>query len=403
MAFTSEILLGLPADDRQATAWQAWLNAPIFVRPEIDYLNSTKALLPIAPKAGSRYPQYEAMMDQAYDRWLATVEERHDYGFANFGDTYNQSEGWSNNEYDLPFAHYLEFLRGGSPGWARLASLGARHMLDIDTCNFSANPDDLGKQYMHIQGHTGDFLPPFFRSKMAETTFLPSHCWVEGAVLHYLLGGEEGAAEVIRRTGLQFTRNLRDYDFVNMRECGWQIIHLCGMARLTSDPHYLNSAALIVEHVLAKQEAQGGWEHPLSESHCLCPPPRCHGEAGFMVGVLLSGLRRFYEIEPDPRVAAAIAGGAQWLVRKTYVPEAGLFRYTSCPNHQGPRVFYTVMVVEALAEAAQYTRDPAVLDALEHALAVIGKESLSGAANTRYGKDLLIETRYIPTMLAILK
>jgi hypothetical protein len=188
-----------------------------------------------------------------------------------------------------------------------------------------------------------------------------------------------------------------------MRECGWWLIHLCGLARLLDDQRFLNAASIIVDRVLEVQEPGGGWEHPLSESHCLCPPPRCRGEAGFMVGVLLSGLRRFDALENNSRVAEAIAAGARWLVRHTYVPEAGLFRYTSCPNHHGPKVFYTVMVVEALADACLYSRDPDVLEALRRSLEVIGRESLSGGGGGRYGKELLIEARYIPTMLAVLK
>ncbi|MCC7207111.1 MAG: hypothetical protein IT323_07395 [Anaerolineae bacterium] len=402
MAFTWDVLVGLPESESEARGWQDWLNGPVFVRPDVGYLNATRALLPIAPKTGSAYPDYERMMDGAFVEWLKCRDERRQYGFMNFGDTYNEGEGWANNEYDMPFAHTVEFLRGGNPGWALIASQGARHMADIDTCHFSSEPQDVGRQYMHIQGHTGSFLPQMFRSKMAEITSLPSHSWVEGLALHYLLSGDETLRDAALATGETLTRNLRFYDFNNMRECGWHLIHLCGIARLVADPRFLNSAAIIVERVLEQQEPGGGWEHPLSEAHCLCPPPRCRGEAGFMVGVLLSGLRRFYELDPDPRVADAITGGARWLVRRTFVPEAGLFRYTSCPNHHGPKIFYTVMVVEALADASMFTADLDVMNALRRSLAVIGTVSFSGGNAVRYGKDLLIESRYIPTMLAIL-
>jgi hypothetical protein len=403
MAFTCDFLIGLPENAEEAHRWQHWLNTPAFVRPDIHYLNATHALLPVASKSESSAPQYEMMMNNAVEHWLATREKRHHYGFMNFGDTYNEGEGWANNEYDVPFAHMMEFLRGGKPLWALLAAQAARHMADIDTCHFSTDPRDIGKQYMHTQGHTGSYLPPLFKTKMAEIYSLPSHSWVEGLVLHYLLTGDETLREAALATAKRFTEGLRFYDFNNMRECGWHLIHLCGIARLTADPDFLNSASIIVERVLEKQEPGGGWEHPLSESHCLCPPPRHRGEAGFMVGVLLTGLRRFYELNPDPRVADAIVGGARWLVRHTYVPEAGLFRYTSCPNHHGPKPFFTVMVVEALADASLFTDDAEVMDALQHSLAVIGKESVSGENAVRYGKDLLVETRYIPTMLAILK
>jgi hypothetical protein len=276
-------------------------------------------------------------------------------------------------------------------------------MADIDTCNYSTNPQDVGKQYTHTQGHTGSYLPSNFRSKNGESQFQPSHSWIEGLVILYLLTGDETLRAAALGEGERYTEGLRHYDFNNMRESGWHVIHLCGLARLDADPRYLNAAAVIVERVLDQQEPGGGWEHPLSQAHCLCPPPRCRGEAGFMVGVMLSGLRRFYELDSDPRVAQAITGGARWLVRRTFVFEAGLFRYTSCPNHNGPQVFYTMMVVEGLAEACAFTQDPVVMDALQHSLAVIGAQSVSPGQAVRYGKDLLIEARYIPTMLAILQ
>jgi hypothetical protein len=60
-------------------------------------------------------------------------------------------------------------------------------------------------------------------------------------------------------------------------------------------------------------------------------------------------------------------------------------------------------VVEGLAEASAFTQDSDVMDALQLSLAVIGTESVTSGKAVRYGKDLLIEARYIPTMLAILK
>ena len=45
---------------------------------------------------------------------------------------------------------------------------------------------------------------------------------------------------------------------------------------------------------------------------------RCQGEAGFMVGVLLSGLKRYYLLTQNDAVAEAIVGGARWLIDKTF-------------------------------------------------------------------------------------
>jgi len=117
-----------------------------------------------------------------------------------------------------------------------------------------------------------------------------------------------------------------------------------------------------------------------------------------MVGVLMTGLRRFHELTHDVRVAEAIVGGAQWLIDKTYVPEAGLFRYTSCPKRAGPSVGHTVVLVEALTEAYMFAQDPRLAEILYHSLVCLGSSD-----EPRYGRNLFIEARYIPTMLYILK
>jgi len=398
MAFTTEMLIGFPEQEADAKAWQEWLERPVVVRPEVNYLNATNALLPIAPKEGSPHPGYEAMMDGALEEWVQQRDERHEYGFMNFGDTYSPPEYfWSNNEYDSAFFHYMEFLRGGDPRWHLLGNQAARHLIDIDTCNYSRKAGQIGRQYMHTPAHAGGFLPPFFRSKSSGSKSIPSHSWVEGLVLHYLLTGEETVRSEIRQTGLWLMRDLRYYSFGNMRECGWHLIHLCGLARLADDPRPLNAAAIIVEKVLEKRSPGGGWDHPLAEAHCHCEPPRCHGEAGFMVGVLLTGLRRFYELTHDMRVPGAIVGGAQWLIDKTYVPEAGQFRYTSCPNRAGPAGAST-LVVEALAEAYMFAQDPRLAEALQHGLVWVASSD-----QPRYSKSLSNRARCIPTMLYILK
>jgi hypothetical protein len=372
------------------------------VRPAPDYLNATEVLLPVATKATSPHPVYETFMDQAIADWLGQVAERHEYGFANYGDTYSDGEHfWSNNEYDAPLCAYLEFLRGGDPRWAGIGAAGARHQTSVDTCNYSRVPSQIGAQYVHTPGHAGGYLPPFFRSKTAGSAAIPSHMWVEGSVLHYLLTGDAFVGDTIRQTGLRLTRGLKTYDFMNMREPGWLTIHLCGMARMVESPRFENAAAVVVGRVLDKQEPGGGWEHPLSEGHCHCEPPRCHGEAGFMVGVVLSALRRFHALTGDPRVRDAIVGGVKWLIEKTYVPEVGHFRYTACPNHGIPGPGYTLQVIEGLADATMFSRDPVIAAVLQRALSDIGQPGADAGA-PRYGRALSMEARYIPFMLHVL-
>ena len=409
MAFTSEMLFVFPEKDEEIDRYFSWFDQPAVVRPDIDYLNDTRALETMAAKAKSPHPQYEAMVDSAINEWLDHREQMREYGFINFGDTFKgdakRGGFWENNEYDSPFCHYSEFLRGGDPRWYPLASETSRHLIDIDTCNYSRDPSQIGAQYTHMAGHTGGYHPPYFRNKMRGSTSIPSHMWVEGPILHYLLTGDEGARETIDKTArwMVFT-NLNNYEMANARECGWQLIHLCGLTRLDDNPQYLNAATIIVEKVLEKQSPGGGWERPLTESHCHCKPTRCRGEAGFMTGILLSGLRRYHDITADPRVADAIVGGAKWLIEKTYVPQAGHFRYTSCENRgEGPHPQYSLQVLEGLADAYRISRDPLIGDIIKRNLADLGLpgEELSG--RPRFGKQLCLEARYIPALLSMVE
>jgi hypothetical protein len=402
LALTVELLAGFPTDEQEAEDWQAWLETPPLVRPDLDYLNATGALLPLTAKAGSPLPHYETLIDGALAAWARLVDERHEYGFANYGDTYSDSEWfWSNNEYDATLCQYVEFLRGGDPAWYLLGGRSARHLTDVDTCNYSAQPAQIGAQYTHIPGHAGGYLPPYFRCKIAGSSFKPSHSWVEGAVLHYLLTGDEITRQVLRATGAQYTRNLANYDFFNARECGWHLIHLCGLARLERDPSLLNAATIIANTVLEKQEPGGGWEHPLAEAHCHCEPPRCHGEAGFMVGVLLSGLRRYYLLTQDARVAEAIVGGARWLATHTFEKEAGRFRYTSCLNRKNPGP-HDRQLAEGLAAAQLIVPDPEVAEALRTLLTRLSQEKEFGLKGKPYGRNVSMEARYISIMMPLL-
>lgn len=408
MAPQRDLLLTFPAAGQDAAAVEpidAWFAQPPRVRPGLAWLNGTGALSPIAPKTGSPVPAYEAYVDAAHRAWAADRERTRAYGFLNFGDWYGESQwSWGNNEYDAPFAHYTEFLRGGEPGWFALAGEATRHLVDVDTCNAATDPDLRGGQYMHMPGHVGGYLPPYFRSKMPGSRLLPSHLWVEGPVLHYLLTGDESVRESLARTAAWLTRGegsigLDRYDFATLRDCGWHLTHLTALARMTDDPRYLNAARIVVERVLERQGGDGGWDRLLTLAHCACPPPRHRGEAGFMAGILLSGLRRFHELTADARVAEAIVRGAQWLVASTYDRERRLFRYTTCPEKRSPSPEYTIPVLDGLAYADALRPDPAIGAIVARGLDDLGA-TWGPLGHLGVGKALCWQTRFVPTVFA---
>lgn len=402
MALSSEILIDFGGED---SAVFDWLENPVLVRPDIDYLNSTGALNPIGPRRDSPLPDYDALTDRAIDSFIGDREHHRAYGQVNFGDWYGESAwSWGNNEYDPSYCAYTEFLRGGDPRWATWAAEAARHLADVDTVNFSSDASEVGGQSMHMPGHLGGYLPPYFRSKMGGTKSIPSHTWVEGSLLHYLLSGDEAVYDSLLKTKdwLLQGKFFDYYDFSNAREAGWHLIHLCALADSLDDADCLNAASIIVERVLERQEAEGGWARNLGEPHCGCGYPRCRGEAGFMVGVLLSGLKRYHRLTGSEAVAEAIVGGARWLIRETFDEASGHFRYTSCPKRTlGGTFQHTQYVLEALASAWELSGDPEIGRYLRDGLPTIGMFP-AGLDHLGVGKALSQQMRYVPTIIAAL-
>jgi hypothetical protein len=403
MALTSEIVLDLSSETGAAFDW---LENPPAVRPALEYLNRCLALGPIGSKTASLLPRYEALADEALTSFHQDQAHFRAFGQLNYGDWYGESGwSWGNNEYDPAYCAYIEFLRGGKPAWATWGAKAVRHLVDVDTLNYSANASEIGGQAMHMPGHLGGYLPALFRSKMTGTNSIPSHTWVEGPLLHVLLTGDETARESIEKTKawLLQRRWFDYYDFSNCREAGWHLIHLCMLASATDDPMCLNAATLIVKRVLERQSPDGGWLRMLTESHCGCGYPRCRGEAGFMVGVLLSGLKRYHHLTGDRDVADSIIGGARWLIAHTFDEASGHFRYTSCRNRSlGGGFQQTQWVLEGLADAYEISGDAFIGGYVERGLAAIGQFP-EGLDHLGLGKAMAQQMRYVPAILAALE
>ena len=410
---TTEVALAAAADAAAAADLLAVFEEPPVARPALAWFNASGVWGVLAAKADSPFPRYERMVDQAYGEWLKEREQWQQYGFHNFGDYYGEMGwAWGNNEYDPAFAHLLEFLRGGRPGWAELAAQACRHLIDVDTVNFSREPREVGGQYAHMAGHSGGYLPPYFRYKMKGSTLIPSHMWVEGAVLHYCLTGDENVRETLLRTGewllgggmRESGGGIDAYDFRTCREAGWHLIHLTGMARLADDPRFLNAAFIIVDRVLQRQEPEGGWMRNLKSGHCGCPIPRHRGEASFMVGIMMNGLRRVHQLTGDRRLEDAITGAARWLLAHTWDSAEGLFRYTPCPNlgTHGTSAGNTLQVIEGLGYAYRLTGDAAIGETILAALPHLAQPRLATTPDevSAIGNRLCSETRSMPSFLA---
>ena len=195
----------------------------------------------------------------------------------------------------------------------------------------------MGGVYTHCIGHTGDYYPDgFLPGAISSGGFTVSHTWVDGFLLHHFLTGDLRSLETAREwSRIRYDgHGTRSYDFGNCRDSGWHLVHAMAMYHATLDRFYLNASHIIVERVLERQTEDGGWRRMLIPGHCFCSPPRHTGNAGFMVGILLNGLKLYHQATGDPRVADAIVRGAEFLIDDMWVDDANGFLYTSCPHSQ---------------------------------------------------------------------
>ncbi len=125
--------------------------------------------------------------------------------------------------------------------------------------------------------------------------------------------------------------------------------------------------------------------------HCRYEP-RHRGNAGFMVAVLLSGLKYYHDVTDDERVKQAIIQGAHYLLDETYSDETHGFRYTSCPK-TGYGSGASPLMVEGVARAYLWTRDERFRRVLTEALP-------RSARGSSYGKGFSMYCRMGPRVLA---
>lgn len=292
---------------------------------------------------------YDRKVSATLDAYLADRDKLREYGMLNFGDWWGERIiNWGNIEYDTQHAFFLQFARSGDRRFLQAGDEAETHNRDVDTVHHHAKAERVGCVYAHCIGHVGDYLPmsplPGRNQGTARGGFTVSHTWCEGHMDHYFLTGDRRSLE----TGLAIadhynTYKMMNYDFSNCRDSGWHLILTMAVYRATGDPFYLNAARIIVERVLERQTPKpkfntkgGGWRRMMVPGHCLCEPAH-HGNAGFMVGVLLTGLKWYHLETGDPRVAKSIMMGANFLIDDLWEEDVSGFRYTSCPvSSKGP-------------------------------------------------------------------
>ncbi|MDA0838450.1 MAG: hypothetical protein O2857_11765 [Planctomycetota bacterium] len=416
MAKTHEMLIGSGTRPDREAMCKIFQRPLIATAPPEWYCNS-KALYDIAPRNPKQFKLYEEGIDANLESYKLHREQQHDYGLMNYGDWYGErGANWGNVEYDTQFSFFQEYVRSGNADAFFLGEATELHNRDIDTVHWAANPKDKGLVYVHQMGHVGGY----YTESVPGTLGIPQaggnigHAWAEGHFAHYFLTGDRRSYEAGKVIADYFIyKHLgMPYDFSSCRVPGWHLIMNSSAYAATGDPYYLNASRVIVDRVLENQDKLplplpdhqfekghrthqvGGWTRQMVPGHCLCTP-RHRGNAGFMVAVLLSGLKYYHDVTGDPRVKECIIRGAHYLLDECWSDQAQGFRYTSCPKTTYGRGANPLMI-EGVARAYRWTKDKRFLPVVKEGMAL-------AASGSGYGKGFSFFYRSAPRVLADLE
>jgi hypothetical protein len=350
-------------------------------------------ILPASPELGGIFLTYERNVEKAEAAYEQSRERGREYGMLNFGDWWGErGRNWGNIEYDTQYAFYLQFARSGDEQYLRLAEQAARHNRDVDMV-WAGDPHVVGKVYAHCIGHTGRYYDHMVLDQGSPVGgFTVSHSWCEGYLADYFLSGDlRGLEAAALLTDVYDGYHLNNYDWGNCRTNGWHLILTMGMYRATSDPYYLNAARIIMARTREREDPKGGWVREMTPGHCLCLP-RHRGEAAFMLGVLLSGLRDYNAVAREPDVDRMIGAAAHFMIRECWVPEKKTMRYTSCPVSSAGGGL-SALETEGMMHGYMHAPDKVLGDVVKGGT-VVAVRSVSG-----FGKSFTMQIRRTPAML----
>lgn len=377
--------------------WELWFvrgapesvvgERPVAAMPPA-WIEDSGALRGLAVAVRNQFPGFDEALAKLADGYLADRDGRREYGMANFGDWYGERTwNWGNLEYDLGHGLLTQFARTGTSAFFQRAEECIRHQRDVDTRHYAKDPRRVGQQWTHSMGHTAGYYPADYKDMKVYASPGWSdnrgHIWAQGMFEHYLLGGDIRSWETARliadwAAGPQTT----NFRFGNAREPGWMTKLVMAAYSATEDPFYLNAARIMLEatHNASLATGEHGFcYHKLPKGHCNCAEDRKHsGEAGFMLGVLMTGMKMYVDATGDERVADDLAKTARFIVDTMWVPRQLGFRYTPCPQTTASSGSAWILA-EGLAFAAARTGDEELAEVCRSALAAgWGRVSGSG-------------------------
>ncbi|MDD4099303.1 MAG: hypothetical protein PHC30_11085, partial [Lentisphaeria bacterium] len=401
MAFTERISIDLTGKTSRAEM-AANRDLPVIAVLPAQWYHQCQVFGDVSVPKGKQFAAWDEWFEKCTDDILAMRERQREYGYFNFGDTFGErGRNWTNNEYDPAHGLFMQFVRTGNRKYARLGLQTARHQADVDMVHAYPDPFYIGANHQHSIGHTGQWSQVPHRATWthrydSHTSAENGHTWVEGMADAWCLAAEPRTLEAAYALGEHITWGMsRSFTKLGTHErsAGWSMKAILCLYRYLGDPVYLDAAKRIVEVPLREQQFdQGGaWPHVLPRDHAGIEPGAT-GNAIFLIGVLLSGIKDYYEITGDPRAATSLVAGARWMLL-SYDRDVCGWPYTARVDGKPlfpPAGGGTAMAPQAVAFAGKLTGEKTFIDAAYDTIETMVAKSGSSSGKAFGSNTLMI-------------
>jgi len=218
------------------------------------------------------------------------------YGWMNFGDN-AWGGGFSSLHYDWTWITMLNYLRQGDRGFLDMGVTMARHLIEVDHLWSTRNHPMLQKMARF------EFTSPYTHGGLAggRCKPIPSHNWISGIILYYMLTGDPIAHECALSSdaGLEkrIVSRFRKQPSAGgqMRESGWAILCYCSLYDLTGERKYLDKAMVLFRNNLAHKWKEKG----------------PYGDGGLQYYYCTQGLCELHHRTGDPEVMKMLEEGCR--------------------------------------------------------------------------------------------
>ena len=349
-------------------------------------------LMAHAPVTARRYPGYEQAMEAClHSGRLSGLEKERGasrgaaadlademsqdveyFGLPHYGDwpmalgAYGgERRMYADNEYDTPYAYWLQFARTGLPEYAEIAIQSAAHMADLD-----CKADD-GDMRFHGYRETAD---DHGAHRVSRGDF--GHYWTDGMLLAWLLRDDIWAHEAARDLALHIADRFAGAGDAPVRRAflgceravGWPLVALAGVAEVDPDPQIVAKMQQMVDY-LARFTADPDRELGQAEALGVRWWRICQqdGTKPFMLGVVMEGLERHHRLTGDPAAVTALVAIARFLVEVMWVEnvEAFIYEWNAFNRSHREEVYphyINMMVAPGLAYAFELTGEAVFRD-----------------------------------------